>query len=284
LILITGAGGKTGRAMLRLLTQRDQAVRALVRRPSQIDEARAQGAAEAIVADLLDPKSLKPAFQGITAVYHIPPNVHPGEETIAENVLHLAIQHTIDHFVYHSVLRPYIHAMPHHIRKARVEERLFRSAIPFTILQPAAYMQNTLPGLEAALTEGVYKVPYPIDTPMGMVDLNEVAEVGAKVILNIDHAGATYELAGAERLTPADIAEHMGAHLGKPVAAQQMDLKAWRSQAVQTGRSHYEVETLIKMFHYYARHGFWGNPHTLTSLLGRPPKTYAEYLAGLANG
>jgi NAD(P)H dehydrogenase (quinone) len=283
LILITGAGGKTGRALLKQLGQRGQPVRALVRYPSHVKEALTHGAAEAIAADLLDPVSLKPAFQGIEAVYHIPPNVHPGEEVIAENILHFAGQQAIAHFVYHSVLRPYIRAMPHHIKKARVEERLFTSGIPFTILQPAAYMQNTLPGLDTARTEGVFKVPYPIDTPLGMVDLDEVGEVGAKIILNLDHDGATYELAGAERLTPAEVAEHMGAFMGKPVVAQQVDLKAWRNQAVQGGMSSYEVATLIKMFRYYARHGFWGNPHTLTSLLGRPPKTYAEFLASVAN-
>ena len=43
----------------------------------------------------------------------------------------------------------------------------------------------------------------------------------------------------------------------------------------------YQVETLLKMFKYYADYGFWGNGNTLTTLLGRTPKTYSEFLAGV---
>ncbi|TFH36278.1 MAG: nucleoside-diphosphate sugar epimerase [Anaerolineales bacterium] len=279
MILVSGAGGKTGLALLRQLAHKGISARALVRREEQVEQAVACGAAEARVGDLLDPRSMAPAFQGLAAVYHIPPNMHPQEEAIAENVLHLAKESAAGHFVYHSVLRPYIRAMPHHINKARVEERLYAANLPFTIVQPAAYMQNTLPGLRSAGEEGVYRVPYPIETRLGMVDLEEVAEVAASIIANPAHFGATYELAGSEVLTPFQVAEQMSAALGKPIRASEIELEAWKDQAAQSGLSRYSIETLLKMFRYYAEHGFWGNPHTLTTLLGRPPKTYAQFLA-----
>lgn len=281
MILITGAAGKTGRALLQQLGLHQRPVRALVRRQDQIEQVLEKGATEAQFGDLLDPQSMAPAFAGVTAVYHIPPNVHPQEERIAENILRLSSQHGVEHFVYHSVLRPYIRSMPHHIKKAHVEERLFTAGIPFTILQPAAYMQNTLPSLQNARTDGVFSVPYPIDTPMGMVDLDEVAEVGALVIANADHYMATYELSSTEILTPEDIAEQIETAIGKPVEAQEVDLKTWRRQALQTGMSRYQVDTLLKMFRYYARYGFWGNGYSLSALLGRPPKTYAAFLGRL---
>jgi uncharacterized protein YbjT (DUF2867 family) len=281
LILVTGASGKTGRALLGQLVRLGQPVRALVRRQAQMAPLMELGVQEVIAADLLDADSLIPAFTGVSVVYHIPPNVHPQEELIAEYVMRLAELNAVRHFIYHSVLRPYIRAMPHHIKKARVEERLFISGLPFTILQPAAYMQNTIPGLQTARKDGVFSVPYPIDTPMSLVDLEEVAEVGARVVNNAGHFGATYELVGSEILTPADVAECMGAALGKPVEARQEDLKTWRRAAGRAGMARYQVDTLIKMFRYYAEHGFWGNPHNLSSLLGRPPKTYAQFLAGL---
>ena len=281
MILITGAGGKTGRAFLRQLVHQSQAVRTLVRREAQVAVLQEIGATEVLVADMLDPATMEPAFGGVTAIYHIPPNVHPREELIGEIAIDLAKQYRVEHFVYHSVLRPYIRSMPHHIQKARVEERLFTSGIPFTILQPAAYMQNTLPGLDTARDTGVFSVPYPVDTPMGMVDLDEVAEVGADVLANPAHFGATYELSAGEILTPTHIAQHMEAALGKGMKAEEMDLKTWQREAEQAGMSGYQVETLLKMFRYYAEYGFWGNPITLSALLGRTPKTYAEFLAGV---
>jgi uncharacterized protein YbjT (DUF2867 family) len=219
LILITGAGGKTGQAVLRQLAGRGPGVRVLVKHPSQAEVLIEQGAGEATVGDLTSVAGLEPAFQGIGAVYHIPPNVHPQEEQIGENVIQLSQQVGASHFVYHSVLRPYIRAMPHHLHKARVEERIFTSGLDFTILQPAAYMQNTLVSLVEARKSGVFNVPYPIDTRLGMVDLDEVAEVAAKVIDNPMHFGATYELCAHEVLTPADVAAHIGAALGRDVVA-----------------------------------------------------------------
>jgi NAD(P)H dehydrogenase (quinone) len=281
LILITGAGGKTGRALLHLLIRQAHSVRALVKSETQAEALVELGAADTVVADMSDLDSMKPAFTGVSAVYHIPPNIHPQEELIGEIAIKLSEQHGIEHFIYHSVLRPYIRAMPHHINKARVEERLFTSGIPFTILQPAAYMQNTLPGVATARDEGIFSVPYPIDTPMGMVDLAEVVEVAADIINNAAHYGATYELSGGEILTPVIVAKHMEAALGTPVKAKEVDLETWQRGAEQAGMSDYQIETLIKMFRYYAEYGFWGNANTLSALLGRTPKTYAEFLAGL---
>lgn len=281
MILITGAGGKTGQALLHQLARQAHPVRALVIRETQVEALVELGAADTVVADMTDVDSMKPAFAGVSAVYHIPPNIHPHEELIGEIAIELSEQHGVEHFIYHSVLRPYIRAMPHHINKARVEERLYTSRIPFTILQPAAYMQNTLPGLATARDEGVFSVPYPIDTPMGMVDLAEVVEVVADVINNAAHYGATYELSGREILTPVIVAKRMEAALGKPVKAEEVDLESWQRGAEQAGMFDYQIETLKKMFRYYAEYGFWGNANTLSTLLGRAPKTYADFLTGL---
>jgi uncharacterized protein YbjT (DUF2867 family) len=280
-ILITGAGGKTGRALLRHLARQGRQTRVVVRNQEQTEALHSLGANETTLADLCDPESMRHAFDGVLAVYHIPPNVHPQEEEIGEAVIQLSQEAGAEHFVYHSVLRPYIRAMPHHLHKARVEEQLFTSGLDFTILQPAAYMQNTLVGVTQARETGLFKVPYPVDTRLGMVDLDEVAQAAASVLLKSDHFGATYELSGDEILTPKEIAETIGAFLERPVEAQEIDLDSWQRGAEATGMSSYQIETLLKMFRYYADYGFWGNANTLATLLGRPPITYREFLAGL---
>ena len=43
--------------------------------------------------------------------------------------------------------------------------------------------------------------------------------------------------------------------------------------------SDYAVTTLLAMFEYYEQYGFWGSPFMLMQLLGRPPATFAEFLA-----
>jgi uncharacterized protein YbjT (DUF2867 family) len=168
--------------------------------------------------------------------------------------------------------------MPHHWQKLRVEELLFESGLPFTILQPAAYMQNLLAYWDQIVGQGVYAVPYATDTLLGMVDLEDVAEAAAIVLTEGGHAGATYELAGADVLSPADVAGVLERQLARPIRAQAVPLDEWERGARATGLGEYQVETLLQMFRYYQRHGFWGNPRVLTWLLRRPPTTFATFV------
>jgi hypothetical protein len=188
----------------------------------------------------------------------------------------------VQHFVYHSVLHPQIEAMPHHWLKMRVEEQLFESGLNCTILQPAAYMQNVLAQWEHVLEQGVYSVPYAVDTRLGMADLEDVAQAAAIVLTEPGHEGATYELAGAEALTQTEVAAVLSQQLGRPVRAEAEPVEMWEKRARESGLGDYQIKTLVKMFRYYERYGFWGSPRVLTWLLGRPPTTFAAFAERVA--
>jgi uncharacterized protein YbjT (DUF2867 family) len=226
-----------------------------------------------------DPAALDRAMNGARAVYHICPNMHPDELAIGETAIAAARKAGVQHFVYHSVLHPQVEAMPHHWLKMRVEEQLFASRLDYTILQPAPYMQNVLGYRESIVQEGRYPVPYAVDTRLGMVDLEDVAHVAAEVLTEPGHKGATYELSGPETLSQVEVANLMGQQLGRAVQAQAVPLAAWRAQAQAAGLGAYQVETLVQMFEYYERHGFWGNPNVLACLLGRQPTGFVDFLA-----
>jgi len=277
-ILVTGAAGKTGRAVVRALAARGAAVRALVYRPAQAQAMRELGAREVIVGDMRDQATMEQSLQGVRALYHLCPNMSPDEFNIGQLVIGAARSAEVTHFVYHSVLHPQTEAMPHHWTKLRVEEHLFESGLACTILQPAAYMQNVLAGWDSVMKEGVYRVPYAVETRLGMVDLEDVAAAAAIVLTEAGHQGATYELAGSEDLTQTEVANVLNQALGRPVCAEALPLDVWEAQARGAGLGDYQVETLIKMFRYYERYGFWGNPHVLGWLLGRPPTTFAAFV------
>lgn len=276
--LVAGAAGKTGRAVIRALAARGVAVRALVHRPEQAATVQASGAAQVVVGDMRDQAILDKATSGAQRVYHICPNVHPDEVAIGQTALIAAQRAGVQHFVYHSVLHPQVEAMPHHWLKMRVEELVFASELPYTILQPAAYMQNVLAQRDSVVDNGVYPVPYAVETRLGMVDLEDVAEVAARVLTEPGHGGATYELCGPEVLAQTEVAALIGQQLGRAVQAQVLPRETWTDQARRAGLGDYQVETLIKMFLYYERHGFWGNPNVLACLLGRKPRSLVDFL------
>ncbi len=278
MILVTGAAGKTGRAVTRALARTGAEVRALIHKETQRDLVLKAGAGEVVLGDLLNPDSLNQALAGVRTLYHIPPNIHPKELEIGELVISAAKAANLDHLVYHSVLHPQIEAMPHHWLKLKVEGRLLESGLAFTILQPAAYMQNILPAVPDVIQNGTYQVPYPVNTRISLVDLEDVARVAALVIGDPEHRGAIYELVGSEAYSQQEVARILGKNLSKPVQAQQIPLAYWESQSRGAGLNSYQIGTLVKMFRHYQIYGFTGSSKVLSWLLGRQPTTLDDCL------
>ena len=277
MILVTGASGKTGRAVVAALLKDSQRVRALVHRPEQAEEMQSLGTEEAIAGDMRSDAIANQAMQGVESVYHICPNVNLEEVPIGRTMIDAALAAGVGRFVYHSVLHPQVEDMPHHWLKMRVEEALFKSGLSYTVLQPAAYMQNVLGEWESITQKGVYGVPYSVSTPMSLVDLEDVAEIAKLVLTESNHAGSIYELAGSQVLTPEKVAETFGKLLGKRVRADRVSTDAWVRRAAASGLGAYQTDTLVKMFDYYDKYGFCGNPLVLETLLGRSPTTFEQF-------
>jgi len=129
MILVTGAGGKTGKAVLKALVARGAPVRAFVRTSAHHTALQAIGVHDVKVGEMDDPHAWSQAVRGTSAVYHICPNMSPHELPFAKAIVVAAATHGITRFVYHSVLHPQIEAMPHHWAKLRVEEMLFGSGL-----------------------------------------------------------------------------------------------------------------------------------------------------------
>ena len=278
MILVTGAAGKTGKAVIQALAKKGADVRAMVRRSEHFAALEALGAAECVTASFEDEEALRRAASSVRAVYHICPNVSREEVTYARAVAAAAQARGANRFVYHSVLHPQIEAMPHHWQKMRTEEMLFAKGLNLTILQPTAYMQNILGALPGIVAEGVFRAPYPVTTPLSLVDLRDVAEAAALVLTTDGHSGATYELAGTGPLSQVEVAAALGAALNRPVRAEAETLGSWQERARAGGMGEYECATLAAMFRYYAAHGLIGNSHVLASLLGRKPNDLASFL------
>jgi uncharacterized protein YbjT (DUF2867 family) len=214
-------------------------------------------------------------MQGVTKVYHICPNMNPDETVIGKLVIEAAREVGVEHFVYHSVLHPHIEVMNHHWQKLRVEEMLFTSGIPFTILQPAPYMQNLSAQINNIIEKGVLQVPYSINSKFSFLHLDDLAEAAKIIFTERNHLNAVYELAGTEPTSHAEVAEIFGKALGRKVRAERQEIRDWRLGAA--GMSEYARENLIRMFEYYDEFGLIGNSNVLKWILKREPISFEKF-------
>lgn len=216
------------------------------------------------------------ALSGATAVYVIAPNLYADEPDYVAAVLTAAGRAGVDRVVYHSVAAPYAPQMPHHLGKAQAEDLVRRAPMPWTILQPCAYVQNFVPALRRDPPS--LRVPYAPDRAFGLVDLADVAAAAAAALVDDGHAGATYELGGPTPVTVHDVASAAADVLGTAVPVEQVDRDDW-ARTEGAGLGERERRWLLAMFTYYDRYGLPAGSLSLRSLLGHEPASLRATLA-----
>jgi uncharacterized protein YbjT (DUF2867 family) len=312
-VLVTSAAGGVGRPLVRGLSARGATVRALVKNDAQASLARHDGATEIRVGDIRDVATLEAAIRGADGMYHAAPTQIIDEGPIAEHIIELGTRHGLSHLVFHSVIHPEITELPHHTQKESVENLLATQSIPTTILRPSHYMQNYLDFWEF-IRGGL--MPYPVSTtsPMGVVDVEDVAEAAAVVLSAPDeHIGKTYDLS-TETITRDEMATAFADALGHPVTAFRMPPTAVVNQVGAAGAvvggvaraiptlsprraihvlkgiaeapnargirswSPQARENYVQMMAYYDTHGLpVGDLTHLPALLDRAPTSYREF-------
>ena len=276
MILVTGANGKTGRAMIRAFAQHGE-VRALVRNPEQANALIALGAADVAVGDMGDPGSLRKALIGVSQILHIGPAMDPNEVQYSNNAIDAAKEVGVEQFIYYSVMHPQRRDVRHHRLKLEVEEDLIESGLPYTILEPIRYMQHLDPIWSRVMDEGVHAMPFSVDRKFNVVDLADLAEAATR-IADSTHLYATYELAGPQALSQRDMAEILAKVIGREVRAEAVSLETLERRVRAAGLSDDRIEQMLNMNRHYDQHGFLGNPTTLRMLLGREPTTFETYV------
>jgi uncharacterized protein YbjT (DUF2867 family) len=278
MILITGAGGKTGRALVKALSK-VESVCAFAHREESIPVLKSLGADKVVVGDMRDEFAIGRAMQGARSVYHICPNMSPNEMVIGRFTIAAARKRGIERFVYHSVLHPQVENMNHHWQKLRVEEMICESGLPFTIVQPAPYMQNLLAGWKSILEQGVLRVPYSVNTKFSFIDLEDLAEVAQIVLTEPNHDNTIYELVGTLPISHVEVAEICSGVLKREVRAEKEEIRDWRLRAERDlGMSEYALDNLVRMFEYYDRWGLVGNPNVLRWVLRRAPTSLGIFI------
>ncbi|UZD62201.1 NmrA family NAD(P)-binding protein [Brevibacterium sp. JSBI002] len=227
-------------------------------------------------ADLADPIT---ALQGCRSVYLMAPNLHSDEVGFIEMLLGACHAAGVERIVYHSVASPYAPAMPHHLAKAESEDRVRRSSLPFTIVEPCAYIDNFLPGLRGH--DPQITVPYDPDTPFGLISLRDVGEAAAHLLAGDSHIGATLEIGGPQLVTVRDVARAAEAVLGTEVALEVTSPRAWAAGQEHNGSGldAREREWLTAMFAYYDRYGLPCGAAGIPAILGRDARGLDEVLA-----
>lgn len=283
-ILVTGATGTIGRNVIEQLVRRGVPVRALVRNPEKADF---PAEVTVVQGDLMDPDSLRTAFRGVSALFLLNA-VTPDEFTQALIALNVAKEAGIERVVYLSVIHSDVYVnVPHFAGKFGVERMIEQMGFSATILRPAYFMNNELTIKDAISAYGVY--PMPIGAKgLAMIDPRDIGEIAA--IELIHRANATQpmpltrlNLVGPDTLTGTDAAATWSAALGRPIAYAGNDTAAFEANLrnFMPGWMAYDMRLMADRFISDGMLPSEADVAHLTALLGRPLRSYRDYVAGI---
>jgi|SRR6218665_299107 len=252
-VLVTGATGKQGGAVSRLLLKRGHEVLALARDPQSMEARELEKlGAELVWGDFEDPDSLEHAMSGVDTVFAMAtPMSEEGLEGEVRHGRHLvdaAKFSRVRHFVYSSVAgAEQATGVPHFETKHVVEEHLRSSALPSTILAPVFFMENFLGPLFAQrMHEGVLALPLPPHRGLQMVALTDLAAMCVRVMEGGEEfVGRRIEVASDEVTgeQAAALISYVGEH---KIRYEQVPLEAVRSRS----------EDLARMYDWLAHEGY----------------------------
>jgi uncharacterized protein YbjT (DUF2867 family) len=252
-ILVTGATGRQGGAVLRHLIERGLSVRALTRRPhGQAANALVARGAQIAAGDMDDRSSLDRAMRGVHGVYSVQDFWSSGaEHEIRQgiNVADAARAAEVAHLVYASVGGAERNSgIDHWVTKWTIEQHIRALGIPATILRPAAFMENYyIPAVEKALLKGRLLDAVRADIPYQTIATDDIGKFAALAFDQPDKfIGVALEIAGSE-LTNRAAAEIFAQVLGRPVRFRRLPMPVVR---VALGREFYQ------MFRWFNAGGF----------------------------
>ncbi len=275
MILVCGATGTTGGAVLRQLRGDQQPVRAMTRSGQSAERLRGSGV-EAVVADLADSDSLAAALEGVDAVYV----ANPPTDQMAEhegNLAQAAVAAGVGHVVKLSVVGAAVDAPLTFGRlHGRAEEAVQASGVPFTMLRPNGFMQNTL-AWAAQIPSGAIRCPV-MNARWAILDVRDIAAVAARVLESpAEHAGQVYTLTGPEASSPHEQVEILAEILERPLHSVEVPVVAVQEQMRSAGVPAQTVDWVGELWRMYAAGQAEAVSPDVERVTGRTPYTYRQF-------
>jgi len=237
-VVVTGATGKQGGAVVKNLLERGHEVRAVTR---NTDSANARALANAGVklvrASLEDTAALIKALEGATSLFAMTTPFEGGTQAETRQGISAANAASAAgvHLVFTSVANANRKTgVPHFDSKYEVEEHIAKIGARATILAPVFFMENIYFG-KAQLAKSIYGMALPPTRKLAQIAVDDIGAVAARVLEEPSRfAGKRFDLAGDE-LTGNDVIEILSRLTGRSFTYFQVPLDVIRQNMGEDG-------------------------------------------------
>jgi len=273
MILVTGAGGTVGTALVEQLKAQRHAFRAAYHSPPKAEKAK-QAGVDAVALDFGQPGSLAPALAGIDAVFLLGTGIR-GQVERELNVVDAAraagVRRLVKLSSWGAADGRFLIARFHR----EVESAIEASGLAWTFLRPNGFMQNFLE-LGIASIRAIH-LPA-ADARISHIDARDIARVAARVLTTSGHEGKAYELSGPHDLSYREVAGVLSRVLGTQIRYVALTDDAARAHLLATGMPDFHVDHLIDLFRAYRDGAGAAVTFDVRSVTGRDPVSFEQFV------
>ena len=275
-VLVTGATGNVGSAVVAELRRRGVTVRAFVRQPTGAlgDDV------ELAIGSFEDPASIRAALAGVDRVFL---SSADGPRKPAHEAAVVDAAGGVELIVKASTIGARAGApLPPFDWNGRSEDHLRRSGIPGVVLRSSFYMTNLLAVAESVRAQHILPAPAG-NGRIAMIDPLDVGAVAAAVLTGSGHAGRTYELTGPQAVGYGDVARELSRVTGTDVEYLDVPPAAARERLLASGMPDWLIQHLDGAFAKFRAGEFAATTNAVDVLTGRPPRGIAEFITDHAD-
>jgi len=276
MILVTGAAGLNGTALVRTLSAKGIAVRALVRNAAKAAPLAALPNVEIVVADMARPETLSAALAGIDRAM-LNSSADPAMLEVQSSFIAAAAKAGVKHVVKLSGIMPELDSPFRFARMhGEIEKRLEASGMGFTHLRAGEFMPTYFRQVPSIVAKGALFLPME-DQRIASIDVCDLAEISALVLTRPGHEGKVYPLTGPEALTMTEVAERLSAATGRTVKYINVAPEVAKKAQLAAGLPPYMADAIAELF-AERRKGKESQVSPVAELLlGRRPTSFAEF-------
>ena len=246
MILVTGATGLSGSAVVREFSQNKVAVRALVRSRAKAGAIEKLSGVEVVEGDMTRTETLAPVLDGVDRALMISSSV-PAMVPTQINFIDACRAAGVKHVVKFSGKESGIGFEPANFPFTRmheeIEDHLENSGLAWTHLRPSQFMQVYLRDARTIAEKGMLFLPLE-NVALAPVDVLDIAKIAFGVLTRPGHENQSLDITGPEPLQMTQIAKIIGNAIDKPVQYQPIDLEAYRRGMAAAGLPPFMVDAL----------------------------------------
>jgi (4-alkanoyl-5-oxo-2,5-dihydrofuran-3-yl)methyl phosphate reductase len=269
--LVTGATGDIGSRVTRILLERGERPRIFARN-RETAAARFGNSVDIAVGDLSDAVSLRPALEGIDALFLVNsgPELARRDKAAADvakaagvtlvKLSSMDAQQDVGTGVWH----------------AQGEGAIRASGIRFTFVQPTGFMSNALFWAPAIKAHGILRSATG-DGRIPFIHSDDIAAVCVKALTSPDYDSQSLPITGPEALNYAEMTAKIGAAIAKPLKFESLSLEEESRQMAAEGESPEMIAAHISIYRAIREGRLATVTCNVERVLGRKPIAFDQW-------